>query len=316
MFFRTFRLFSKNRDVEEFQRVYGEHELNKNNKSDKDSSIINSNGGGVGGESNNSGEPASPTSALFSKASIINKSFKRKKRLTGTSANTGGGTNDENSCDNSCTSTNNTNNNNNNAAAGSSMITNHVGISAATSSTNVIVNSPISSTFNVITSSMSPLRPSDLRSSTIVFGLPLNIIMQRTGQPLPQKIIEAMKILRKLAPRAVGVFRKSGVKTRITQLKELIDTNEIFNFTLSYTLYDIADLIKLYFRELPECLITNRISDILLANYSSKCFTIIHPPAITCFLSNSLFFILFFIIRNTSRRTKVDLATSYAFDTR
>ena len=231
--------------------MYGDHELNQN-KSDN-SSIINSTNRGE----SITGEPASPTSALFSKASIINKSFKRKKRLTGTSANT----NDENSCDNSTLNSNNTN---------ASM--SNVGISAATSSNNVIVNSPISSTFNVITSSMSPLRPSDLRLSTIVFGLPLNIIMQRTGQPLPQKIIEAMKILRKLAPRAVGVFRKSGVKTRITQLKELIDTNEIFNFTLSYTLYDIADLIKLYFRELPECLITNRISDILLANYSSKCY--------------------------------------------
>lgn len=79
-----------------------------------------------------------------------------------------------------------------------------------------------------------------------------------------------MKILRKVAPRAVGIFRKNGVKTRIKLLKEAIDANEEFRFQKTFTIYDIADMIKLYFRELPECLITNKLSDVVLTNYSRK----------------------------------------------
>ena len=54
------------------------------------------------------------------------------------------------------------------------------------------VSSPLAQTctFNLITSTV---KPSDLRFSTVVFGLPLNIIMQRTGQPLPQKMQEEYK---------------------------------------------------------------------------------------------------------------------------
>jgi hypothetical protein len=107
---------------------------------------------------------------------------------------------------------------------------------------------------------------------TSVFGVPLSAIMQHTGQPLPQSILEAMKYLRKVAANEVGIFRKSGVKSRINKLKESIDKNEFISFdsTPELTVFDIADTIKLYFRELPECLITNKLSDILLSSYSSN----------------------------------------------
>jgi hypothetical protein len=106
---------------------------------------------------------------------------------------------------------------------------------------------------------------------TTVFGLPLASIMQHTGQPLPQRIIEAMKFIRKIAPNEIGIFRKNGNKSRINKLKEYININEKICFNSDeLTVFDIADTIKLYFRELPECLITNKLSDILLPNYSSK----------------------------------------------
>jgi hypothetical protein len=108
---------------------------------------------------------------------------------------------------------------------------------------------------------------------TTVFGLPLANIMQHTGQPLPQRIIEAMKFIRKIAPNEIGIFRKNGNKSRINKLKEYININEKICFNSDeLTVFDIADTIKLYFRELPECLITNKLSDILLPNYSSNFF--------------------------------------------
>lgn len=110
--------------------------------------------------------------------------------------------------------------------------------------------------------------------STNVFALPLSKIMQHTGQPLPQRIIEAMRFLRRIAPNEVGVFRKNGNKARINKLKESINKNEPINFqSEDITVFDIADTIKLYFRELPECLITNKLSDILLSNYTSMALT-------------------------------------------
>jgi hypothetical protein len=106
---------------------------------------------------------------------------------------------------------------------------------------------------------------------SIVFGVPLNIIMQRTGQPLPQHILESMRFIRKLAPNEVGIFRKNGNKARINKLKESMNKNESISFhSDDITPFDIADTIKLYFRELPECLITNKLSDILLTNYLSN----------------------------------------------
>lgn len=103
------------------------------------------------------------------------------------------------------------------------------------------------------------------------FGLPLNVIMQLTGQPLPQQIIEAMRLVRRTAANEIGIFRKNGNKARINKLRELIDKHESINFqTSDLTIFDIADTIKLYFRELPECLITNKLSNILLSSYSSN----------------------------------------------
>lgn len=113
------------------------------------------------------------------------------------------------------------------------------------------------------------LATNNVPAKKTVFGLGLNTIMQHTGQPLPQRIIEAMKFIRKIAPNEIGIFRKNGNKSRINKLKEYININEKFCFNSDeLTVFDIADTIKLFFRELPECLITNKLSDILLPNYS------------------------------------------------
>ncbi|KAJ8298015.1 hypothetical protein KUTeg_024546 [Tegillarca granosa] len=95
-----------------------------------------------------------------------------------------------------------------------------------------------------------------------IFGVPLLVTLQRTGQPLPQCILHAMRYLRKTAGDAVGIFRKSGVRSRIQKLKNDVEENaELVNFE-ELQAYDVADLVKQYFRELPECLLTNKLSEI------------------------------------------------------
>lgn len=68
-----------------------------------------------------------------------------------------------------------------------------------------------------------------------VFGVPLSLILQRTGQPLPQCILHAMRYLRKSAPDTVGIFRKSGVKTRITKLRDDLEKDPGRSFIIGYS---------------------------------------------------------------------------------
>ncbi|XP_063414652.1 rho GTPase-activating protein 7-like isoform X2 [Mytilus trossulus] len=97
-----------------------------------------------------------------------------------------------------------------------------------------------------------------------VFGIPLLVTLQRTGQPLPQCMLYAMRYLRKNAADAIGIFRKAGVRSRIQKLKNEVEANpDTIDFD-DLQAYDVADLLKQYFRELPECLMTNKLSEIFL----------------------------------------------------
>ncbi|XP_036027818.1 stAR-related lipid transfer protein 13 isoform X4 [Onychomys torridus] len=100
-----------------------------------------------------------------------------------------------------------------------------------------------------------------------VFGVPLIVHVQRTGQPLPQSIQQALRYLRSSCLDQVGLFRKSGVKSRIHALRQM---NENFPENVSYkdqSAYDVADMVKQFFRDLPEPLFTNKLSETFLNIY-------------------------------------------------
>ncbi|XP_060102380.1 rho GTPase-activating protein 7 isoform X1 [Heteronotia binoei] len=100
-----------------------------------------------------------------------------------------------------------------------------------------------------------------------VFGVPLTVNVQRTGQPLPHSIQQAMRYLRNQCLDQVGLFRKSGVKSRIQALRLM---NENSMGKVSYegqSAYDVADMLKQFFRDLPEPLMTNKLSETFLQIY-------------------------------------------------
>ncbi|MGH0153072.1 UNVERIFIED_CONTAM: hypothetical protein FKN15_040988 [Acipenser sinensis] len=100
-----------------------------------------------------------------------------------------------------------------------------------------------------------------------VFGVPLQVNVQRTGQPLPQCIQQAMRYLRSQCLDQVGLFRKSGVKSRIQALRQM---NESCTDSISYeeqSAFDVADMVKQYFRDLPEPLLTSKLSETFLQIY-------------------------------------------------
>ncbi|XP_076001317.1 rho GTPase-activating protein 7 isoform X2 [Genypterus blacodes] len=103
-----------------------------------------------------------------------------------------------------------------------------------------------------------------------VFGVPLQVIVQRTGQPLPQGIQQAMRYLRNQCLDQVGLFRKSGVKSRIQALRQMNEACGADGGGVNYesqSAYDVADMLKQYFRDLPEPLLTSKLSETFLQIY-------------------------------------------------
>ncbi|XP_014224108.1 stAR-related lipid transfer protein 13 isoform X3 [Trichogramma pretiosum] len=108
------------------------------------------------------------------------------------------------------------------------------------------------------------IKTPDYKDKT-VFGVPLLLSLQRTGQALPKCVQIALRWLRANALDQVGIFRKSGVRSRIQKLKTMTESlGDNINFD-GQQAYDVADLVKQYFRELPEALLTNKLSETFIA---------------------------------------------------
>ncbi|KAM9812573.1 stAR-related lipid transfer protein 13 isoform 2-T2 [Syngnathus typhle] len=100
-----------------------------------------------------------------------------------------------------------------------------------------------------------------------VFGVPLLVHVQRCGQPLPLGLQQALRYLRSSCLDQVGLFRKSGVKSRIQALRQM---NESSPDDVNYdeqSAYDVADMVKQFFRDLPEPLLTSKLGETFLHIY-------------------------------------------------
>ncbi|XP_056395242.1 stAR-related lipid transfer protein 8 isoform X3 [Hyla sarda] len=109
-------------------------------------------------------------------------------------------------------------------------------------------------------------KPLDYRGRA-VFGVPPIINVQRTGQPLPQSIQQAMRYIRSQCLDQVGIFRKSGVKSRIQILRQINESSPDNVSYVGQSAYDVADLLKQYFRDLPEPIFTSKLTDTFLQIY-------------------------------------------------
>lgn len=118
----------------------------------------------------------------------------------------------------------------------------------------------------VVPKFMKRMRVPDYKDKS-VFGVPLIVHVQRSGQPLPLGLQQALRYLRKHCLDQVGLFRKSGVKSRIQALRQM---NESCPDHVDYeeqTAYDVADMVKQFFRDLPEPLLTSKLGETFLHIY-------------------------------------------------
>lgn len=68
----------------------------------------------------------------------------------------------------------------------------------------------------------------------------------------------------------VGLFRKSGVKSRIQALRHMNESSpENVNYE-DQSAYDVADMVKQFFRDLPEPLLTSKLGETFLHIYQCK----------------------------------------------
>uniref|UniRef100_H2RLS7 Si:dkeyp-23e4.3 n=2 Tax=Takifugu rubripes TaxID=31033 RepID=H2RLS7_TAKRU len=122
-----------------------------------------------------------------------------------------------------------------------------------------------------------------------VFGVPLLVSLQQTGEPLPPSILRALIHLRAKcldqvrldswdqksgreakrmsSPCQVGLFRKSGVKSRIQYLRDLVESDPGGVSYEGHSAFDIADMVKQYFRDLPEPIFTSKLCETFLQIY-------------------------------------------------
>lgn len=71
-----------------------------------------------------------------------------------------------------------------------------------------------------------------------------------------------------MAPDTVGMFRKNGVKSRILELRQHCDRDADSDVFVDATrldpgqVHDAADMLKQYLRDLPDRLMTSRLSEV------------------------------------------------------
>lgn len=101
---------------------------------------------------------------------------------------------------------------------------------------------------------------SGLQSKPPLFGCNLDQIQSTgCGQALPPFIEKALIFLLEKGVNSVGIFRKSGVKSRIMLLRERAENGIDIDLS-DVCVYDMADVTKTWFRELkPKQLLTQQI---------------------------------------------------------
>ncbi|KAJ3589730.1 hypothetical protein NHX12_010573 [Muraenolepis orangiensis] len=113
---------------------------------------------------------------------------------------------------------------------------------------------------------MKRMKVPDYREKS-VFGVPLVVHVQRCGFPLPLCLQQALGHLRKHCLDQVGLFRKSGVKSRIQALRQQCEASPDLVSYEDQSAYDVADMVKQFFRDLPEPLLTSKLAETFLHIY-------------------------------------------------
>ncbi|MXQ79766.1 hypothetical protein E5288_WYG006896 [Bos mutus] len=110
----------------------------------------------------------------------------------------------------------------------------------------------------------------DVPSLRPIFGIPLADAVERTmmydGVRLPAVFRECVDYVEKHGMKCEGIYRVSGIKSKVDELKAAYDREESPNLE-EYEPNTVASLLKQYLRDLPENLLTKE----LLPRFEEAC---------------------------------------------
>nr|CAG4712602.1 unnamed protein product [Naegleria fowleri] len=112
----------------------------------------------------------------------------------------------------------------------------------------------------VTQASSSSLKKSSSKSYLVKvhFGEPLD------HDTLPEFIIQAMDFILKHAKDIEGLFRISGHAGDVLKLKSKLNSGEAIELSEIENIHNVASLVKMYFRELPNPLISFECYDMFM----------------------------------------------------
>lgn len=105
------------------------------------------------------------------------------------------------------------------------------------------------------------LKRTPSRKQTGVFGVKISIVTKRERSKVPYVVRQCLEELVKRGIEEVGIYRVSGVATDIQALRAAFDSNakDVLLMLTDLDIHAIAGTLKLYFRQLPEPLLTDRL---------------------------------------------------------
>lgn len=98
--------------------------------------------------------------------------------------------------------------------------------------------------------------PSQTNNAALVFGQPLDLIIARQGAVVPTLVQASVDWLAEKGLQEAGIFRISVAASELAQLKIWCNTNDNPDFSTITDPHLIASILKTYFRELPEPVMT------------------------------------------------------------
>lgn len=95
------------------------------------------------------------------------------------------------------------------------------------------------------------------------FGIPLELVCSRTESTSPNFLRQIYEAIEAEGLKDVGIYRISTLISELANLKNEIDTIGSLNLTLrSVDVHSLTSCVKLYFRELPEALLTDEVIEL------------------------------------------------------
>lgn len=116
-----------------------------------------------------------------------------------------------------------------------------------------------------VTSSVVPTQfPPGVTDSMPVYGTPIEDLLDYEGGTVPRAVYQCVQAIDNFGLEVEGIYRANGNNSQIQEIKHLFDTDpsKVDLLHPSDNLNDIhsvASALKLYFRELPDCLLTKEL---------------------------------------------------------